>query len=101
MPVYSLFSGRHKLPENNGALFSDFDFNTFKGVETENYNKAIETLNNGGTVAVIVTGLTPALTQFIAHAFRVRNESPHRSNATLSLQHYDRESGDYKPQNIF
>jgi hypothetical protein len=87
MKTYSLFSGRHELPENEGALFNSFDFVSFKGNKTELYNKAKEELRNEKEVSLIVTGLTPALTEFLSETKNLKGK--------LFLLHFNAETKTY------
>jgi hypothetical protein len=104
MTTYCLFEGRHDLPSNQGAIFSSFDFSTFTGVKTPLYK---ELMNNGGKL--LVTGLTPALTSFLAQ-WTTRWYCPnhliaHEANMssdviipTLVLLHFDNSSKTYVEQ---
>jgi glutamine amidotransferase-like uncharacterized protein len=89
MKTYCLFEGRHELPSNSGPLFSAFDFESRKGVRTDNFSSAIQALEDGEEVAVLVTGLTPALAEFIF-------ECP--QGAKLTLLHFDANTKQYWPQ---
>ncbi len=93
---YSLFKGRHELPKNKGALFSDFNFKSFEGVKTENYHIALLELIQGNEVILYVTGLTPALTEFLKDAFKFYGVG----FGSLVLMHYNSESGKYIKQII-
>jgi hypothetical protein len=88
--VYSLFSGRHELPPHQGALCLDFNFSQFCANRTELWNQALDHLASGNPVGLYVTGLTPALTEFLSEARGCAGE--------LTLFHYHRESGDYVAQ---
>jgi hypothetical protein len=92
MKKYSLFSGRHDLPENLGPIVSEFDFGTFKCVPTPLWDDALETLQRGDYVTLYVTGLTPALTEFMFAAAAVNGLRG------LLLFHYDRENQSYRGQ---
>lgn len=98
MKKYALFSGRHDLPQNLGAIVSEFNFGTFKCVPTPLWDDALDTLLKGQPVTIYVTGLTPALTEFLfvcmAHAMM------HGQFGRLILAHYDRESNTYREQNF-
>jgi hypothetical protein len=105
--TYALFEGRHELPPNEGALCLGFDFATRRVVKSPLWDEAIETLCKGGQVSLIVTGLTPALTQFLSEAVTERIEyyacfedayGIHRG--TLLLLHYDSQTGQYWEQVI-
>jgi hypothetical protein len=71
---YCLFSGRHELPENEGALFSSFDFETYKGVKTPLYDEMFSHLNNNETCYLYVTGLTPALCEVLSRFSFLKTE---------------------------
>lgn len=107
--VYCLFEGRHELPSNKGAICSSFDFTTFKVERSSLWEEAVAS----DDVTIIVTGLTPALTEFI-RAW-VNNHVTHDYSAhvggcwygwgviqgRLSLMHYNNESKDYVVQRMF
>ncbi len=107
--IVSLFEGRHELPTNEGAICSDFDFSTFKAVRTELWEKCIDRLYKD-TVKLIVTGLTPALCEFLVEAVN-NNSSFHTGyqigeykdcpTGSLILLHYDSVTKDYWEQVIF
>ena len=102
MKTYTLFEGRHELPSNEGAIFSSFDFDTKKGVETPLYWEAMSASIKGG-IKLIVTGLTPALTQFL-RSVKLSAVNSHDCNeeddtsANVTLLHYDRETNSYWEQ---
>ena len=85
--TFCLFEGRHELPTNKGAIFSSFDFGTMRGEKTMNYDLL---LKNGGQL--YVTGLTPALTQFLSD-FTNQSNKP-----TLVLLHFNNSTKQYVPQ---
>jgi hypothetical protein len=87
--TYSLFEGRHELPFHKGAIFSHFGFNTKEGVKTKLYD---ELLSNGGML--IVTGLTPALTQFLSEF----SNSFDFKKKKLILLHFDSNTKQYWEQ---
>jgi hypothetical protein len=95
MRTYCLFEGRHELPENEGALFLEFDFETFRGIKTNNYFEALKEIARGQQVTVLVTGLTPALTEFISDAIHVNV-----NQGSLILLHYNSEKKKYQPQRV-
>jgi hypothetical protein len=95
LTTYCLFSGRHKLPENQGPLFLEFDFKEFRGVKTSQYFDAIQKIGSGEIVEVIVTGLTPALTEFIADMITFNKEG------SLNLLHYTSQTESYNRQKVF
>lgn len=87
---YCLFSGRHELPENEGPLFLDFDFQKFQPLASEKYFEALEELEKGNSVAVFVTGLTPALTHFLSEVRELRGR--------VVLLHYNSQKKEYVKQ---
>ncbi len=106
-----LFEGRHEIPQNEGAIVESFDFEKFKAKKTEKWQEALEVLETNGTVYLYVTGLTPALTQFIAEAYKLRavqdgmdiglgGESPAVIKGDLILLHYDKGEDKYKAQEV-
>lgn len=95
---YVLFAARHEVPANQGPIWASFDFKTHEPVpyqegEVCNLDEVCGTLFDGGQVHIIVTGLTPALTHFIALAMR---ES--RGAGKLVLLHHDRDTNSYWEQ---
>ena len=96
-----LFKGRHDLPKNKGAIFSAFDFSTFKGVKNNKvYTAFIDAVINKGAF-LLVTGLTPALTEILAEITRkvvLELEQYGYSNAKLTLLHYDKNKSCYIEQ---
>lgn len=81
---FCLFEGRHNLPPNEGPLYSSFDFDTYKAVPTPNLERVINLLISNQQVRIYVTGLTPALTQFLS-------DIKQYAGGNLSLMHYDKE----------
>jgi hypothetical protein len=92
--TYCLFEGRHELPSNLGPICSSFDFEAKEPVRTELWDEAT---THDGTVKLYVTGLTPALTQFLSD--RVADSS-WMANARTFLYHYDSATGEYWEQQI-
>jgi|AntRauTorckE5430_2_1112549.scaffolds.fasta_scaffold29479_2 hypothetical protein len=90
MNNFCLFAGRHPLPGNPPALFSEFDFETFLPTETEDYTDFMGLLATGHEVRVYVTGLTPALSHLMFDVAGHLGE--------LTLLHFDRDSGGYVEQ---
>ncbi len=88
MNRYVLFSARHEVPINLGHLCDNFDFSKFEVIKSEFWQKAI----NDSEIELIVTGLTPALTQFISEKI---------GNGSLILLHFNKESNNYISQKIF
>lgn len=91
--VFSLFEGRHKLPDNEGALCSGFDFETFQAIPTDCWGRALQTLSEGNDVKIYVTGLTPALTQFLSHVQRYMWKA-----GDVILLHFNSQTGEYVEQ---
>jgi hypothetical protein len=102
---YALFAARHPLPANEGALCLDFNFGMGHMVKSPLWETAMSDPN----CRVYVTGLTPALTEFIGEFFRHQIQVITASGmgdyweptASLTLLHFDRESGTYWEQKIF
>jgi len=103
MKTYSLFKGRHDLPSNEGAICSEFDFNTSSVVKNEiNWNAL---LNEGGKL--IVTGLTPALVEFLTawkykwymHTADMYAQYQGENCPRLILLHYNNVTLNYWEQN--
>lgn len=90
--VFSLFEGRHQLPDNEGALCSGFDFERFQAIPTKWWDKALGLLKEGEDIKLYVTGLTPALTQFLSYA------NMYRVKARVILMHYNSQTGEYIEQ---
>ena len=101
-----LFEGRHELPENEGALYKSFNFNTWKGIiaDKELFEKAVlcatNCYNNNEWLQLYVTGLTPALTDFIKTVYRNAELWYERVIVNLTLLHFNRETGKYWEQRI-
>ena len=90
--IYCLFEARHQLPSNEGALCQDFDWSSLSTLRTNFWYEATALLAEGQTIRVIVTGLTPALTEFISDCRCKKGQ--------LILLHYDREADCYREQII-
>ena len=105
--TYTLFEGRHDLPENLGAICSGFDFKAKNAVKTHHWVDALnffclktEQISSARQIAaaelrLIVTGLTPALTEFICECAKRKHLHP-----KLILCHYDKETDSYWDQVI-
>lgn len=104
--TFCLFN-RHELPENLGAICNDFNFETFAAEKSPLWEQAANTEN----CEIIVTGLTPALTEFISE-WAKRNiyvgqieyggeTLPHIENNKLVLLHYNNKTNSYVRQAIF
>ena len=96
--VYCLFEDRHDLPENEGPICKSFDFHKFCVNRHPNW---YELLYNGGSL--IVTGFTPALTEFLEmwvheHHYR-KNDLYAQYKASyvpvLTLLHYNTNTKQY------
>ena len=106
--TFCLFDGRHELPENSGAIASGFDFETKKPIKTALWYAALMALTKGGC-RIIVTGLTPVLTDFIREAVGVthyRGSDVYAKHDTsrsesLVLLHFDSQKKEYWEQKIF
>lgn len=83
---YCLFSGRHELPENEGAIFEEFNFSSYKGVRTKLFDQAVSALRSNKKVILYVTGLTPGLTEFLSET---------KQYQTLVLMHYNSQTREY------
>lgn len=87
MEVYSLFEGRHDIPENKGAILSSFDFSEFRNVPNPQvYMHAMEATHLG----IIVTGLTPALTELL------KERQEYKPEGSITLFHFDKGSKGYR-----
>lgn len=60
--TFCLFEGRHELPTNQGAICTGFNFATFTAEKSPLWEEALRSED----CEIYVTGLTPALTQFVA-----------------------------------
>ena len=103
--VFCLFEGRHPLPPNEGPLYYDFDFVEMKAW-CRKVVTALNAFENGEQVAVIVTGLTPALTKFISVAYKHAawidtNPLEIKFTGTLILLHWNKRKQEYFEQIIF
>ena len=92
MKIYCLFLGRHELPQNEGPIYSSWDFEKNTGVRTPLFN---ELVRNGGQL--LVTGLTPALTEFLI-SFNLYWSSTFLLPPKLILLHYDSKTCEYWEQ---
>ena len=89
---YPLFNGRHEisLPNVGLPVFKDFSFKEMKGIYNSEIGDTYWLLdegmhNSGNPIHIVVTGLTPALTQFIQDYLFM----------DIVLWHYDREKNTY------
>lgn len=106
MNTFCLFKGRHELPANSGPICIDFDFATMKAVPTLLWDAAINQIWSGNPVNLLVTGLTPALTDFIAACNHVPQLESGivlelSDRGSLNLLHYNRVTNSYVPQKIW
>ena len=101
--TFCLFEGRHELPTNEGAICSSFDFTTKQVVKSSLWKEAV----NEPSCKLLVTGLTPALTEFISewcdkHTYNRGDVYAQQDScwATLILLHFDSQSGEYWEQRV-
>ena len=103
--TFCLFEGRHELPTNEGAICTSFDFATKKVVKSDLWQEAIKEID----CKIIVTGLTPALTEFISEwsnnwtynrGDMFAQQDFYGGFANLVLLHFDSQSGEYWEQKI-
>ena len=98
--TYCLFEGRHDLPTNRGPICSEFDWLNNCVIRTPLWDELLE---NGGKL--IVTGLTPALTEFLIE-WRSNidwllvgvHENDYKPTPQLTLLHYNSSSKSYFEQ---
>lgn len=97
---YCLFEARHELPDNNGALCYRFNFDTKQTEKTKYWYQSIqELIKPNNIVYIYVTGLTPALTEYLSCVFSYLCDFG--SYGELILLHYDKETKTYWKQKIF
>ncbi len=99
--IYTLFSGRHELPENLGPICTDFNFDSFKAVRSPLWEKCIDDILDGNKVKIIVTGLTPALTEYLTCVMNLQKTHfilgiPLKGQ--LSLLHFNASTKEYVEQ---
>jgi hypothetical protein len=113
--TYALFEGRpgHNLPANDGALCLDFDFATKKVVKSKKWQEALTLAKNSEVpveVRVIITGLTPATTEFLAafvdcYTFKswdwYMKPEYDQKPVSLILMHWDKYTNTYWEQQVF
>lgn len=95
-----LCAGRHELKNSNGEIIDAYIFDEpiedpldFAALEnTSNY--FIDNLEMCNDIKLYITGLTPALTSFL---IRWSKRMSH-SGVSLTLMHYNRDTGGYEPQ---
>jgi len=103
IPAFCLFDERHNLPPNLGALYTGYNWKKHRATPNPSaYNTARLRLLNGETIKLYITGLTPALCEFISIVIdlRLRCCKCQRKTGGLILLHYDRETGTYFEQTI-
>lgn len=96
--TFCLFEGRHPLPENEGALCSDFDFAEFSPVKSPLWDEALKEIAEGDPIQIIVTGLTPALTTFLKDVASIDDGALISNSGYLTLLHYNSQTGEYVAQ---
>ena len=84
----ALCKGRHEIPQaTDGAIF-DYEINP---LDIEGMSKTVaEKLENALMVNLYVTGLSVALVEVIKYCYE--------NNVSLTLWHFDRETGTYYSQ---
>jgi len=122
MKKYALFSGRHDIKDTiEGGLCASFDFKSFRPAKEKGWAEALKELKKGGDVGIYLTGLTPAITQFLEEAVHVAGESRAASHhqglidgedkpvvidkayfsGHLYLYHYDKDLRKWRGQRFF
>ena len=85
---FGLCLGRHELPSVDGYIYGNtvdpMDFAALSACASA----AIP--SDADSIELYVTGLTPATLAVVKHC--------HDNSINLTCWHYDRESGDYRPQ---
>lgn len=89
--MLALFAGRHELPAHDYVIYSSFDFERKRAIETPEFGEFVmkATMADFADVRVIVTGLTPALIQFL---------KTYKNHSSITLLHYDIVSKEYWEQ---
>ena len=90
-----LCEGRHEIKQNNGEALDGFIFSQVDSPMDflSHFHTAMDFFEKGGEYTLYVTGLTTLLTATLLGAEKAGVES-------LTLMHYDRESGKYLPQDV-
>ena len=95
-----LCAGRHELKDSNGEIIDAYIFEEpiedpldFEALETTSYG-FIDNMELTTEVKLYITGLTPALTSFLIRWRRRMTHAP----VSLTLMHYNRDTGGYEPQ---
>ena len=99
--TYCLFAGRHELPQNIGAICTDFDFSTMQTVQSDLWEQSLQDIIDGKNVEILVTGITPALTEYLSAVLSIRNAANNYGIdllGTLSLLHFNNATKEYVPQ---
>lgn len=86
----ALCEGRHQIPQaEDGAIFC----NTLNPLDLSGMQTTVSSCLQGvDSVDLYVTGLSVALVEVINFC--------HANNVTLTLWHFNRETGDYYPQSV-
>ena len=100
--TYCLFSDRHDLPLNEGSICLSFNFSTLTVIKNDSNWNAL--LNEGGKL--MVTGLTPALIEFLIawknkwyfHTCDLYAEYQGQDCPKLLLLHYNNVTKEYWEQ---
>lgn len=110
MTTVCLFGGRHDLPENQGAMCIDFNFQTMIPTWSTLAIKIFSTFlkeesENREDVLIYCTGLTPAaislamkfrdMSQYVDEKY---HEGDRWYHGKVSFMHYNRETGQYVEQ---
>jgi len=90
-----LCEGRHEIKQNNGEALEGFIFQTVENPMDfiSHFNVAFAFFEKVPEATLYVTGLTTLLTATLLAAEKAGVES-------LILMHFDRESGNYVPQDV-
>ncbi len=90
-----LCEGRHEIKQNNGEALDGFIFQTVENPMDflSHFDVALKFFEKVPEAILYVTGLTTILTATLLAAEKAGVES-------LTLMHYDRESGKYLPQDV-
>ena len=101
----TLYSGRHEIPGDPDPIYRDFKFRNFKPIPADSPVEGFEDmvdylLNQLNTqekiyLYIYVTGLTPALTDFLSKALPKANAN---RNHKIILLHYNRKRKEYEEQ---
>lgn len=91
---YSLFDGRHDLPDNEGAICDGFNFETFSPVYTAKKTGMMNKFSDGKKIELLVTGLTPALTAILSEFVSKKDAF----SGEVYLLHFDKNANKYVKQ---